>query len=88
MYFSMELIKAWHLEDQPIPFDMASKYCDKRLREAFMKNLLLESRVGMHVTASKAKDFWKFVLEPEVLREWRETYAGGSKSRKEQIQHE
>ena len=75
------LEQAWDLAvERDIPFDMASKYCQERLRAAFIKDLVI-SRQGVHVPLKDVKSFVDFVFDKRSLTTWRERYAGGKLQR-------
>ena len=75
------LEQAWDLAvERDIPFDMASKYCQERLRDAFIEDLVI-IRQGLHVPLEDVKSFVDFVFDKESLTTWRERYAGGKLQR-------
>lgn len=72
-----QLENAWDLGKQAIPFDMVSKYCQHQLRDAFIDELLLVDRDGMHVPPECVNPFLECFFDIEHLRSWHDSYAGG-----------
>jgi len=81
-----EVARAWDLEKGPIPFDMASKYCQHRLRDAFIDGLLVAGESGLHVPRGHVEAFLKQTCESEGLKAWRDSYAGGRAEASGEIQ--
>ena len=71
------LEKAWDLGNRAIPFDMASKYCQHRLRDAFIEGLLVVDFNGLHVPPEHIDMFVERTFDLTGLRSWRDCYAGG-----------
>ena len=73
-----QLVAAWEVDgEKDIPFDMASKYCQQRLRDAFIEGLLVEGRNGLCVPANGIIKFVEHAFDAKSLRTWHDTYAGG-----------
>ena len=71
------LEQAWDLDKAAIPFDMASKYCQHQLRDAFIDGSLLVDRNGMHVPLEHVDSFLECTFDTKGLRSWHDSYAGG-----------
>ena len=73
-----QLVAAWEVDgEQDIPFDMASKYCQQRLRDAFIEGLLVEGRNGLCVPSDGIIKFVEHAFDAKSLKTWHDTYAGG-----------
>ena len=72
-----ELVKAWSLETQPVPFDMLAKYCEQQLRDAFIKGVAVADADGIAVPNEYVGAFLETVFDPEALSSWPSCYAGG-----------
>lgn len=72
-----QLEAGWDLGTEGIPFDMASKYCQHRLRDSFIEGLLVPDRNGMRVPPEHIDLFVERAFDTSGLRSWRDSYAGG-----------
>ena len=75
----------WFLDEQDIPFDMIAKYCEQRLRDGYVRGLIVENETGMIMLNTIDVDggtcFLRFAFASAALRTWVESYAGGKYAR-------
>ena len=72
-----ELVKAWSLETQRVPFDMLAKYCEQQLRNAFIEGIAVADADGIAVPHKYVGAFLETVFHSEALLSWPSSYAGG-----------
>ena len=77
---------SWDLRNgRTVPFDMVSKYCQQRLRDAFVAGLL-ENKQGLRLPSTRKAEFVDFFFATDELDAWRTSYAGGTSAKRARVE--